>query len=178
MSNSIFITEYEHKELLDHLFSRPDIWKQNPDNEHLWLRLVGPDAVCAIHFEEGTNRSCTVYPISWDEKTCEEYLVELCTCWTDWGRRQKLTTFIASARLENLPSDIIAMKVLEFDHDGQTDPEPPSEVLEGSMLPEAWIRLYMSKIAGANELDPRLDTLAGLIEAWKKGRYAWESILP
>lgn len=169
------LTQWERTELLDHLLSRPDIWQRNEENEGLWIRTRQAEACCAIHVQEFELES---YTISWDEKQTDEYVVELLSSWTEWGRRQKLTAFIASARWENLVSEVVAAKILEFEHEERTDPDPPEDPLDGTSIPEAWIRLYMTKLASLNELDPRLDTLSGLIDAWKNGRYAWESILP
>lgn len=177
----MILTKWEHAELVDHFLSRPDIWQRNEENEELWMRTYQAEALCAIHLEGNPfdeSFVLTSYPISWDEKQTDEYVSELLSSWTEYGRRQKLATFISGSRFDNLPSEIIAQKVLAFEHEGRPDPEPPEDPLDGASIPEAWIRLYMTKLWKLNEHDPRIDTLSGLIDAWKSGRYRWEEILP
>lgn len=172
------LTQWERDELLDHLLSRPDIWQRNEENESLWLRLSQGEGLCAIHIEEQALPSLTSYPISWSESDTDDYVIELLSSWTEWGRRLRLVSLITENYPECHAPEGMAITILSFEHDGREDPEPAEDALDGVMIPEAWIRLYMTKLWKLNETDPRIDTLSGLIDAWKSGRYRWEAILP
>lgn len=156
---SIHVTWWEFDELLEHLRGRPDIWTQSEENEFLWLRgqtLWSSDGDAKTI--SGCAFSCCppidatspfrlfqidIIPLEWEEAYCQEYLRRTLECWTTYGQRKRVETFLVEelqVSTEHAMLGAIGLGAQDYaeervDPDSVSGPEQQSRLWPDSLPP-------------------------------------------
>jgi hypothetical protein len=139
----MILTWWEVEELEEHFHGREDIWTwdegskcwlrtNNEGDALLGLQILGPNAA-------GPYRKYMLKWVSlgWDETTCADYIVMLCTKWTSYGFRQSVKDFLVeddAVKMDPKLADAVAVAISKMEQ----EPAPDPEVLQIPTQREIW----------------------------------------
>lgn len=133
------ITWWEYAELLDHLNSRPDIWKSD---EGLWIRTFNENEETLIGLglqfippeETGPYRMYSLQPtpVQWSESEVDAYLEKLCFYWTSYSTRVEFAKLMTSElKLDEETAWLMSIALMRATVEPKENPEqtgPPPRV--------------------------------------------------
>lgn len=144
------ITWWEFSDLIDHLMSRPDIWLQSDENEHLWLLTTASErSALGLLFSPPSDtvhpyRMYTVQAIGmeWADEHVEKYVHWLLHHWTSYNRRLGVEQFLIqelNIDPETAVPSAIALEALDWTQ-GKV-PEPLEPEIQEHLWPKTEVNI-------------------------------------